>query len=246
RFVQWPAWGLKGRRWVLSSIGVGVLPLLIAWSIASSFHQVVTGLLLAFLLLPCLRWDDFRKALFVTATVGATHCMLAIGLSAHDPTTEPIFPGAATYWTQTHHWILTGEDPEYQWRHWLPAHLTLLVAVPASAWASLGFIPFALGFEQLDLMNYYVGQLLRQSHNPLVAVGAGWHPWSILRAVGYFALTFEAASRALEWWLRMSLSTPARRRQRWCLGLGFALADCLTKLFLAPFLQALLRSNLVE
>jgi hypothetical protein len=156
-----------------------------------------------------------------------------------------MLPGAAGYWDKTWHWVRTGEDvAEYRWADWLPAHLLLLVVVPALAYPSLGLVPFAAGLQQVDLMNFYVGQLARVSDRPALAVLLGWHPWSVLRGLAYTVLVFEAASWALARVTGRPLSTPRRRAARWALGLGLAVADALAKYSLAPVVRDQLFANL--
>lgn len=173
------------------------------------------------------------------------HSALAILLSARDPAgAAAVLPGAAAYWERTWLWVSTGEDVEYRWSVWAPVHALMLAGVPASAYPSFGVVPFAYGFEQVDLMNYYVGRLAAVSESPAVAVLFGWHPWSVLRGLAYTVLVFEAASWSLERLTGRPLSTRRRRIARWSAGVGLAVADAVVKLALSPFIREQLFANL--
>jgi hypothetical protein len=236
---------MSWRAWPIVAILVGMVPIGIGYLIGTSLHQVITGLLLAPLFWACVCEDRLGRAIALTGLVLGAHSAVAISLSACDPAgAAKILPGAADYWDQTRHWVQTGEDPEYQWANWLPAHLTLFVAAIGCGVATLGLVAFARGVEQVDLMNFYVGRMAAQSDSPIVAILCGWHPWSILRGLAYTVLVFEAASWALSRVTGRPLSTPRRRAARWALGVGLAVADGLAKLFLAPVIREQLFGNL--
>src|SRR5262249_25128137 len=124
---------------------------------------------------------------------------------------------------------LTGENPEYQLSHWVPAQAQLLVAVLLFAYTSFGGVVFWQGLHEVDLMNVYVGSLLRESADPFQAVLLGWHPWSVCRGLGYLLLTFEVASLSLARFTGRPLSSGRRRAWRWGLGLGFLALDGVLK-----------------
>src|SRR5262245_61842938 len=54
-----------GWQWPLLAVAVGLVPLLLARLLSLSWHQAVTGLLLAPLLWACVRDDRFGKALAI-------------------------------------------------------------------------------------------------------------------------------------------------------------------------------------
>ena len=112
---------VRGRWWPLLALAVGTVPLLIGLAIASSLHQIATGLLLGPLFWACIRDDRLSRAIGITALVIMSHSVLAIALAAHQPERmAAILPGSADYWQRTRHWIQTGDDPEYRIAEWLP------------------------------------------------------------------------------------------------------------------------------
>jgi hypothetical protein len=174
-----------------------------------------------------------------------THSAFAIALSASDPArAAAVLPGCESYWLRTWQWVVTGEDQEYRWVNWLPAHALLLAVVPLGAYTSFGAVPFANGIEQVDLMNYYVGRLIGMSESPTLAVLLGWHPWSVLRGLAYMVLVFEIASLSLERLTGRAFSTRRRRVRRWICGLALVLLDGAVKLSLAPIIRDQLFANL--
>ena len=99
-----------------------------------------------------------------------------------------------------------------------------------AAWGylSLGLVPLIAGVTQLDLMNFYVGRYLAHAERGPVVLLA-WHPWSVLRGVGFLFLAYELASLSLQRLTGERLSEPAARRRRWGAGVGFLALDCVVK-----------------
>jgi hypothetical protein len=185
--------------------------------------------------------------LAIVAIAFATHAVLAIAVAYYHPAAAAAcMPGAESYWQRQQTWITRGEDPEYQVAHWLPAQAQLLVAMIALAATSLGAIPFAEGFYQVDLMNFYNGRLLSISLDPWLAAALGWHSWSIARGICYALLVFEVSSASLAWWIGTACSTPARRAWRWAGALSCFMGDVLLKLALLEPVRAGLANNIVR
>ncbi len=238
--------GVTGRRWLPVAVAVGTLPVLLGFAVGTSSHQLATAVCTGFLVLACVRRDDLFRAVGVVAVVFATHSAAVIALTVHDPERAAlILPGADAYWQRIRQWVTAGIDDEYRWTQWVPEHLLLLFGVPLLGYMSLGVLPYLYGFEQLDLMNYYVGRLIPLSESPGRAVLFGWHPWSVLRGLAYTVLTFEAASWSLERLTGRGLSTRRRRAWRWAAGVGLAVADAVTKFCLSPVVQQQLHDNLL-
>jgi hypothetical protein len=226
------------RAWPLLAVAIGTIPLAIAYLLGTPAHQPLTGLLVAPLFWACVCDDRLGRAMALVVAVMGSHSALAIYLSAIDPTgAAACLAGSEPYWEQTLHWVRTGDDPEYQWRVWLPRHLLLFGSMLVVGGLTLGIVPFARGVEQLDLMNFYVGRMVVQSDSPATALLFGWHPWSLLRGTAYTVLVFAASSWVLERITGRRISTPARHRWRFALGTGLAIADGLAKLWLAPIVR---------
>jgi hypothetical protein len=239
RLGAWP-------RWLLAGALVGALPLLPDVVFGVSFSHFLTAILLLPLLAAAVAHDAIGRGLGVVAAAFLAHSALTIALfAAASDRLATQFPPGAAYWTQTHDWLVTGVSPEYELGHWVPAHAQLLAAVLLFTYTSLGFVVFWQGLYEVDLMNGYVSQLLLHARDPWTVLALGWHPWSVCRGVGYLFLTFEVASLSLSRLTGVPLSTPARRRRRWLVGLGFLALDGVVKFFWLDPVRRALAANLL-
>lgn len=234
-----------GWLWVLAAILAGTVPLLIALPLRTGLHQWVSAVLLFMLLLSAVRIDSTAKGVMTMGLAFVSHCAVAISLAAAYPEAmQSVLPDGLAYWQDQQRWITTGIDREYDPRNWVYAHVQFFVAVSAFGYISAGFIPFVRGFYEVDLMNYYVGQLVAGSQSSGTAVGFGWHTWSMMRGVCYAVLVFELASISLQRITGKTLSTPTRRKLRWGVAIGFFFLDCLLKYFMLEPVRGQLEANL--
>jgi hypothetical protein len=246
RVVSLPTPMIVSWRWVPSAIFIGILPLAVGYWLGSSIvAQVVTGLTLALLFVATLPSDRFWLACGIVSLSISSHSALVIALTVHDPLGASLcLRGSEEYWLRTWHWVQTGEDVEYQWRTWVPAHILLLTMLICTGAASMGAIPFARGIEELDYMNFYVGQLISHSERAELAIVFGWHPWSFVRGLSYTIVLFEVSSWSLQGLTGERFSTPQRRRLRWGIGLSLAFLDATIKATFSPWIRDQLFSNL--
>ena len=234
-----------GTRWIPLAVAVGALPLLLAWPLGSSFHQPLSALLLFALLMGPVRDDRTGAGLGLLAIAFLVHCGVAIALSAGVPEQAAgLFPGGEDYWARQQVWITTGIDPEYEWMAWIPAHFQLLGAATLLGVVSMGMLPLLEGFVEVDLMNFYVGNLVAGSDQALPALLLGWHPWSALRGICFLFVTFEVASLSQSWLGQRALSTTRRRLARWGAALLFFFGDCCVKLLALEPVRARLAAGL--
>jgi len=143
-----------------------------------------------------------------------------------------------SYAAEMLHWARTGDGAESRPREFLPIHarhfagFTVLTAVTAGAGG------LVLGTWLLDYMNYYVGSLVAASTKPWLAAVLGWHPWAVLRVIGFIALAVAMAPLGLRWGRRLRKlpadGIPPVSRGFLALGLGLIVADALLKTVLAP------------
>jgi hypothetical protein len=238
RLTRWlgPAWAWAGVGAILGAVPVGIDLLLGTYS-----SWLVSPVLVFPLLLGAAARDRTLRGIALLAGMGVAHSVATITLAALAPAYwAELLPEGAAYWERSRHWILTGESEEYQLSWWLPGHLQLLAAVVGFAYLSLGLTPLWQGLYELDLMNYYVSQLLVSSADPATALLLGWHPWSVCRGIGFLFLTFELTSFSLERMTATPLSTRRKRLGRWVVGLSFLAGDMLIKyLALEPVRQLL-------
>ncbi len=249
----------SGWWWVVTATLIGAVPFLVSYGLELSRHvpvsipnpdelaghQLLSGIVLSVLCLGCALDDAWKKGLAAIVLAFAAHALVVITLSHYRPAqSAAVLPGGAEYWHKQIRWIETGRDEEYDWRHWVPAHGTLLAGTTVYSFSSLGALTFSLGFYQVDLMNYYNAQLIDRSVRRGQAALTAWHVWSLLRGIGYLFLTFEVLSLALQVHLGVRISSWRTRGLRWSLGLSFLLADGVVKWFLLETVRLQLFENL--
>ncbi len=220
------------------AVAIGAVPITLGWLLTTSLHQPLTGLLLTPLLVGCLAKGRPGLALAGIALAVGVHSGAAVALSAADPgRAAAILDGSAPYWDRTRHWIVTGADPEYDWRHFVPAHLILVLLVVAGGYVTLTALPLMVGVRELDLMNFYVGRLIAEGNAPWAAVLWGWHPWSVIRGVSYSLLLLSTATWSLNRLTGRADDRPQRTRAMFQLGLTFAVLDAVVKVWITPFVR---------
>jgi len=226
------------------ALAIGTLPFLVSYTLDVPGHQAASAILLILLCLPYAREDAWVRGIGAIALAYMAHCGVVIALAHADlQHVIPLLPDADAYWQKQILWITTGYDPEYQWSAWVPAHLQLLGGTVLYTYTSLGAITFYEGFYEVDLMNFYIAQLLHHSQSQMLALTAGWHAWSLLRGVGYLFITFEVLSLSLQRLIGTPLSERHRRR-RWVIGMSLVLADGLVKVMLLEPVREHLFTNL--
>lgn len=240
-------WQSVAFRWFTCSLMIGTLPVVLSCELGFAIDRALSAVLTVPLLLGAVRGDRIRQGTGILLTVFASHSATVIAISALQPTiAADLYPHGEAYWQETHAWIVTGQNPEYELSSWVPAHIQALFGVPLASFITLGGALLAQGLYQVDMMNVYVGNLLTTSSNPVVAVGLGWHPWSMLRGMGFLILGLEAVSLSLQRLIRTPLSSRKSRRCRWCLGIGFLLADATVKFACMESVRNILQSNLLD
>lgn len=235
-----PTW-----KWLVAGALLGALPFLASWSVGYAFWALPTAGGLASLLILGAAAGRPRTALAAVGLGMFVHCATAIALTANDPSsTASLLEDGPAYWAKTKHWVLTGESPEYELWWWLPAHVQLVAATVLLSYLSLGITTLYEGMYEVGLMNHYVGNLVREAHDPVTALFVGWHPWSVARGLGFLVLTFEVVDLSLSRLLGRSLSTRRERVIRWSIGLGFVALDGLLKLLWLEQIRLLIAGTL--
>ncbi|PQO27241.1 hypothetical protein [Blastopirellula marina] len=231
--------------WYPMAALVGAFPMLLSYLAGITGGQLVSSLLLTPLLVAAVARDSLLRGLGALALAFLAHCVVVISLASFDPQgIADIYPRGEAYWQQTYQWVVTGESPEYELLFWLGAHIQLVLASTLFSFTSLGMVTLWQGFQEVDLMNCYVGNMLNQSQSPMVTLFVGWHIWSVCRGLGYLVLTFEVVSYSLERLSRVHLSTRLRRITRWQIGLGFLVLDGVLKYNLLEIVRQALEDNL--
>lgn len=135
-----------------------------------------------------------------------------------------LFPGAGAYAEAMLRWVRTGSGCEGTPACFVPQHLVHLVLFAALTLATGGFGGLVLATVLFGWMGAYTGQLAMTA-GTLWALGIGWHPWAVLRVVG-FVLIGVALSEPL---VRGQWEALGRNRRWWLWGLALCIADTLLK-----------------
>ncbi|MGC4121224.1 MAG: hypothetical protein QM765_42935 [Myxococcales bacterium] len=233
-------------RWSVAAVAAGVLPLLAAVPFHTCAHQHVSSLLLFMLMIGAIHAGKFARGVAAIGVAFLAHSLVAIALARLSPASVcTLFPGGPEYWTETHTWLVTGKDPEYELAAWLPAHLQLTGAVVLLGYVSMGLIPLMQGFHEVDLMNFYVGRLLSVSADAPTSLALGWHPWSVARGLGFCLLVFCVAWVSHRRFTGRDVGSWRFLALRGGLGLGLLVADALMKYGLLEVVRVALAAGLV-
>jgi hypothetical protein len=223
RFDHWP-------RWLSAAILLGVGPVFLDVAVGCAISHLLTPLLGLPLLLAATARDRFHPTLTCLGLVFLFHSGTVIALAATVPELlAPVQPDGAGYWDETENWLRTGQSRAYDVGAWGPVHFRLAAVMAVWGYLSLGLVPLLQGLYELDLMNFYVGQLLAHSRGPSPVLLLAWHPWSLCRGVGFLLVTFELASLSLARLTGIPISPTRRRVYRWAMGIAFLLLDAAVK-----------------
>ena len=235
-----------GHAWLWVAIAIGAVPVALAALPATHWHQVVTALLVFALVVGAIHAGQAVRGLAAVALAFVAHCAVAIVIARFMPpgSAAAMFPGGAEYWAATHTWLTTGVDPEYELASWVPAHLQLAGAMLVLGYLSMGLIPFMQGFHEVDLMNFYVGRLLASSDDSTVSLALGWHPWSLMRGVGFTLVVFTIAAASYQRFTGRQPEAWRLHALRLGAGIAFLGLDALLKLTIMEPVRHALASRL--
>jgi hypothetical protein len=133
-------------------------------------------------------------------------------------------------------WIRTGHGSEGDPRQFLPLHAVHFLLFAAGALVSGGLLGLVLGSVLMGYMSHYVGSVALLSPRPVLAVLAAWHPWSVIRVIGFVACGVALSLPLLE--RRLG----AVHRPLLLIGLGLIVLDAALKAVLAEPWRRLLLS----
>jgi hypothetical protein len=144
------------------------------------------------------------------------------------------------YRDQMIEWVRTGIGPESQPGVFIPRHLAYAGVFTAAALATGGALAMPMGAVLMNEMGEYVGSMARQSAHPTTSVMLGWHPWAIVRVVGFVMLGVVLSGVLLSRVLKFPYSI-ARHRRFLFVGAGLLALDIALKAVLAPSWGAILK-----
>ncbi len=150
-----------------------LLPILTTAAGYPFFYRAVTGK----------RYGECVSVMILWA-VGLSAAIIGATYFEAGETGSAIFHGEQ-YQTEMFEWVRTGVGKESTPSQFLPEHLWHFAVFAMLAVATGGLLALAVGSLLMGYMSYYVGMLMVESTNGMIALLLGWHVWSVLRVIAY-------------------------------------------------------------
>jgi hypothetical protein len=194
------------------------------------------------LMVKALRVGQVRRGIAImlvwALTMGvASTTMAALGWSG--TRSGDLFLRAA-YRDQMIEWVRTGVGPESQPSVFIPRHLAYAGVFSAAAIVTGGALAMPMGAVLMNQMGEYVGAMARQSAHPATSVILGWHPWAVVRVIGFVIIGVVLSGVMLSRVMGFPYSLAMHRRWVY-IGAGLLALDIALKWVLAPAWATLLK-----
>ena len=146
----------------------------------------------------------------------------------------------AAYRDEMIQWVRTGSGPESTPSIFVPRHLGYAAVFTVTSLATGGALSMPMGAVLMNQMGEYVGGMAAASAHPFASAVLGWHPWAVVRVIGFVILGVALSGVVLSRIQKYPYSLAAERR--W-LAVGAALLglDIALKWALAPAWATLLK-----
>jgi hypothetical protein len=195
------------------------------------------------LMVKSLRVGQVRRAIAImlvwALTMGvASTSMAALGWSGTRSGGDLFL--RAEYRDQMIEWVRTGVGPESQPGVFIPRHLAYAGVFTVTALVTGGALAMPMGAVLMNQMGEYVGAMTRQSDHPATSVILGWHPWAIVRVIGFVIIGVVLSGVLLSRVMGFPYALVIHRRWLY-LGAGLLALDIALKWVLAPAWATLLR-----
>ena len=139
-------------------------------------------------------------------------------------------------------WVRTGVGPESDARVFVPRHLGYAAVFTAAALATGGVLAMPMGAVLMNQMGEYVGAMAARSAHPATSVDLGWHPWAVVRIIGFVMIGVVLSGVLLSRVLGFAYSL--RQHRRWLfVGAALLVLDIALKAVLAPAWGAILKDR---
>jgi hypothetical protein len=109
-------------------------------------------------------------------------------------------------------WVRTGVGPESQPAVFVPRHLAYAAVFGAASVTTGGALSMPMGAVLMNQMGEYVGSMAAQSASPVASVVLGWHPWAVVRIVGFVMIGVVLSGVLLSRVMKFPFSLRAERR----------------------------------
>jgi len=224
-------------------VAVTIASYLLAWLIGvSALVPFLNAAPAWWLMARALRSGQVNRAIAVMLVWAATLAVCATTMSAFGWTRRDggeLFL-QADYKNQMISWVRTGVGPESEPATFVPRHLGYAAVFTAAAISTGGLLAMPMGAVLMNSMGDYVGTLAASGAHPVPLAVLGWHPWAILRIVGFVILGVVLSGVVLSraWSFEYTLSA----QRRWlAIGVSLLAIDIALKWMLAPAWSPLLR-----
>jgi hypothetical protein len=146
----------------------------------------------------------------------------------------------ASYRDEMMQWVRTGIGAESTPSIFVPRHLGYAAVFTVASLATGGALSMPMGAALMNQMGEYVGGMAAASAHPFASAVLGWHPWAVVRIVGFVILGVVLSGVVLSRVLRFPYSLAAERR--WLVvGAALLVLDLALKWALAPAWATLLK-----
>jgi hypothetical protein len=136
-------------------------------------------------------------------------------------------------------WVMTGRGAESTPSQFVPQQAGQAALFVGAALATGGVLAMPMGAALMNYMGCYVGSLAAASAHPASTIVLGWHPWAVIRIVGFVVLGVVASAPLIARLLGARVDwTAARPLVGW--SLAGLVADIVLKALFAPAWQRLL------
>jgi hypothetical protein len=137
-------------------------------------------------------------------------------------------------------WVRTGVGAESHPSQFIPIHLLHFSVFSILSLLTAGFAGLLFGAIQLNYMNFYVGNLIHDSHFAWQAIFMGWQIYAIVRVVGFITIAIALSHLFFVFVKKKKLNRELVNRYL-IGGVSLVVLDILLKASLAPDWQKILQ-----
>jgi hypothetical protein len=186
---------------------------------------------------------EVRRAIAImlvwALTMGATSTVMAAAGWSRRAEGRELFL-RSQYRDEMIQWVRTGRGPESQPSVFVPRHLGYAAVFSVASIATAGIASMPMGAVLMNQMGEYVGAMTAQSVNPFASALLGWHPWAVVRIIGFVMIGVVLSGPLLSRFRGVPFSLADHRG--WLqLGVALLVLDLLLKWALAPAWARILR-----
>lgn len=180
-----------------------------------------------------LRAGRTSGAIAVMLLWAATMAVVSTWMAYRNPSATRELFLRSDYRDEMHAWVRTGLGAESTPSVFVPRHLAYAGVFTMTAAATGGALAMPMGGVLMNQMGDYVGSMASASASPLKSALLGWHPWAIVRVIGFVILGVVLSGIVLSRVLGFSFSL-ARERHWLVAGSALLVLDIVMKWALAP------------